>query len=74
MVHSTHNHQGPDTQGIWGSSYVTSGVDPAYMEKLGARMGEALGAAVAGLAPARLEIAEITGRDRRIGSGAVARV
>jgi len=68
MVHSTHDHQGPDTQGIWGSGYLTSGIDPAYMDKLRARMGEALAAAVAGLAPARIEIAEITGRDRRIGT------
>ena len=68
LVHSTHNHQGPDTQGIWGSGYLSSGIDDAYMDTLRARMGEALGAAVAGLAPARLEIAEITGRDRRIGT------
>ena len=68
LVHSTHNHQGPDTQGIWGSSYLRSGIDDAYMEKLRARMGEALAAATAALAPARLEVAEITGRDRRIGT------
>jgi hypothetical protein len=68
LVHSTHNHQGPDTQGLWGSGYLSSGVDDAYMDTLRARMGEALAAAVAGLAPARLEIAEITGRDRRIGT------
>src|SRR5262245_32674936 len=68
VVHSTHNHQGPDTQGIWGGSYLRSGIDQAYMEKLRARMGEALDAAVSGLAPARLEIAEITGRDRRFGT------
>lgn len=68
VVHSTHNHNGPDTQGIWGSSYLRSGIDEAYMETLRARMGEALAAAVAGLAPARLEIAEITGRDRRFGT------
>src|SRR5262245_32169893 len=68
VVHSTHNHQGPDTQGIWGGSYLRSGVDEAYMEKLRARLGDALATAVAALAPARLEIAEITGRDRRIGT------
>ena len=55
LVHSTHNHNGPDTQGIWGCGYLSSGVDDAYMETLRARMGEALAAAVAGLAPARLE-------------------
>ena len=68
LVHSTHNHNGPDTQGIWGGSYLRSGVDAAYMETLRARMGEALAAAVAALAPARLEVAEITGRDRRFGT------
>jgi hypothetical protein len=68
VVHSTHNHQGPDTQGIWGGSYLRSGVDEEYMEKLRVRIGEALAAAVAALAPARLEVAEITGRDRRIGT------
>jgi hypothetical protein len=68
LVHSPHNHNRPDTQGIWGSSYVRSGVDDAYMETLRSRMGDALGAAVAGLRPARLEIAEITGRDRRFGT------
>ena len=68
LVHSTHNHNGPDTQGIWGGSYLRSGVDDPYMERLRARMGEALATAVAGLAPARLEVAEITGRDRRFGT------
>jgi hypothetical protein len=68
VVHSTHNHNGPDTQGIWGSSYLRSGIDDAYMETLRARMGEALAAAVAALAPAHLEIAEIEGRDRRFGT------
>jgi hypothetical protein len=68
VVHATHNHQGPDTQGIWGGGYLTTGRDDAYMAKLRARMGEALAAAVAGLAPAKLEVAEITGRDRRIGT------
>ena len=68
LVHSTHNHNGPDTQGIWGSSYLRSGIDDAYMETLRVRMGEALAEAVAALAPARLESAEITGHDRRIGT------
>ncbi len=68
LVHSTHNHNGPDTQGLWGGGRFTSGIDEAYMALLRARMGDALGAAVAGLRPARLEVAEITGRDRRFGT------
>ena len=31
LVSSTHNHEGPDTIGLWGPRAVTSGVDPAYM-------------------------------------------
>ncbi len=32
MVASTHNHEGPDTIGIWGSSPFRSGVDYAYLD------------------------------------------
>ncbi len=31
MVSSTHNHEGPDTVGIWGPNPITCGVDPAYI-------------------------------------------
>ncbi len=34
LVSSTHNHEGPDTLGLWGSSPFASGLDPAYMKKL----------------------------------------
>lgn len=68
LVHSTHNHNGPDTQGLWGSWYLSSGVDAAYMDGLRARLGEALEQAVAELKPARLEAAEIHGYDRSIGT------
>src|SRR5438309_11080972 len=34
VVSSTHNHEGPDTLGLWGSSAFTSGVDAEYMKKL----------------------------------------
>jgi hypothetical protein len=68
LVHATHNHNGPDTQGLWGSGYLSSGVDDAYMERLRARLGEALAGAVAALEPARLEAAEIQGYDRKLGT------
>lgn len=32
LVSSTHNHEGPDTLGLWGPNPATSGVDPAYMK------------------------------------------
>lgn len=31
MVSSTHNHEGPDTVGIWGPTFSKSGVDPEWM-------------------------------------------
>src|SRR5262249_24604739 len=33
LVSSTHNHEGPDTMGLWGPHLFASGVDPAYMKK-----------------------------------------
>jgi hypothetical protein len=34
LVCSTHNHEGPDTLGLWGPSAFRSGVDAPYMERL----------------------------------------
>ena len=32
LVSSTHNHEGPDTLGLWGPNPFISGVDPAYLK------------------------------------------
>jgi hypothetical protein len=32
IVHSTHQHQGPDTMGLWGPDQLTSGIDFAYLD------------------------------------------
>ena len=66
LVHATHNHQGPDTQGIWGRSRLRSGVADGYLKFLRKQMGTALAQAVRRLEPAEIEIAEIRGRDREI--------
>ena len=42
MVAATHNHEGPDTMGLWGPSPFRSGVDPAYMELLIERCAQAV--------------------------------
>jgi hypothetical protein len=42
LVSSTHNHEGPDVIGIWGPGPFTSGVDPAYLELVTARVVEAV--------------------------------
>jgi hypothetical protein len=34
LVSSTHNHEGPDTLGLWGANMFVSGVDPDYLKKV----------------------------------------
>lgn len=41
-VSSTHNHEGPDTLGLWGKSPFTSGVDKTYMKELEAKIVQAV--------------------------------
>src|SRR5262249_28133594 len=34
LVSSTHNHNGPDTLGLWGPSPFVSGIDPDYVKSV----------------------------------------
>lgn len=34
LVSSTHNHEGPDTLGLWGPNPFTSGLDPNYLKQI----------------------------------------
>ncbi len=43
----THNHQGPDTLGMWGSDMTTSGIDPSYLDWLEDQVVETILAALA---------------------------
>jgi hypothetical protein len=54
MIVATHNHQGPDTLGLWGPSRVESGVDAAIMERIAHGLAAAATQAVGTLSPARL--------------------
>ncbi|HKX46429.1 MAG TPA: hypothetical protein VJP77_06985 [Planctomycetota bacterium] len=54
VVHSTHQHEGPDTIGIWGANQVTSGVDPGYLDFVNQSVADCVDSAVASLEPARL--------------------
>jgi hypothetical protein len=45
LVSSTHNHEGPDTLGLWGSSPFRSGVDVAYLARVEKQIVEAVKAA-----------------------------
>lgn len=54
VVASTHNHEGPDTMGLWGKGRFSSGVDPAYLERVRKAIVEAAADALGRLKPARL--------------------
>jgi len=59
IVASSHDHEGPDTMGLWGPSPLQSGIDPAYMDKLDDRIAATAIQAVATVQRARL----VLGRD-----------
>ncbi len=45
LVSSTHNHEGPDTLGLWGPNFVTSGIYPAYLRQVEEGIVKAVGKA-----------------------------
>ncbi|MDZ7373389.1 MAG: hypothetical protein ONB23_05400 [candidate division KSB1 bacterium] len=59
IVHATHNHEVPDLIGIWGRTPFRCGVDPAYRRYVRQQILGALEAAVTGLRPALLSLAQV---------------
>ncbi len=57
IVSSTHNHEGPDTMGLWGPGRFTSGVDPEYLGLVRRTIVETAEAALDRLEPGRLVLA-----------------
>jgi hypothetical protein len=57
LISSTHNHEGPDTLGLWGSSPFKSGIDQEYMKKLEEQIVTAVQTAEKGLRPVTARIA-----------------
>jgi len=58
IVSSTHNHEGPDTMGLWGSGRFSSGVEPRYLESVRRAIAEVAAEALSRLQPARLVLAK----------------
>jgi len=59
IVSSTHNHNGPDTLGLWGPAFAVSGVDKAYMAELKTKMATAVREAAANLIPCKGRAASV---------------
>jgi hypothetical protein len=45
LVSSTHQHEGPDTMGLWGPNFAATGVDPHYLALVEQRVTQAVQAA-----------------------------
>ncbi len=68
VVAATHNHEGPDTMGLWGNpedfANPVSGMDPAYQERVTAGIEQAVRTAAADMRPVSLHVAAGRMRDR----------
>jgi hypothetical protein len=58
IIASLHDHQAPDTMGLWGPSKDSSGINEPYNTLVVDRTVEAAQAAIASLKPARIKIAK----------------
>jgi hypothetical protein len=56
IVSSTHNHDGPDTMGLWGAGRFSSGVDARYLERVRGAIVDTAAEALGRLRPGRLVI------------------
>jgi hypothetical protein len=59
LVSSTHNHEGPDTIGLWGPSPFKSGVNPDYMRFVQDRIIEAVREADAAARPVTVRLGTV---------------
>jgi neutral/alkaline ceramidase-like enzyme len=59
LLACTHVHSGPDTLGLWGKSFTSSGIDPTYMERLEKEVVAAVDAAAKELRPVRLSAGSV---------------
>jgi hypothetical protein len=57
VVHSTHQHEGPDTIGIWGPDPLTTGIDFGYLDFVNESVAACIDEAAANLEPARVKFA-----------------
>lgn len=65
IVTSTHNHQGPDTMGLWGDPLAgISGYDPIYQDEVVASIVIAVRAAAAAVTPVTMTVGAQHMRDR----------
>ena len=68
IVASSHNHQGPDTMGLWGNpmrlSDPVSGLDPAFQARVADAIESTVRDAAAAMQPVDLRVGSVQMRDR----------
>jgi hypothetical protein len=66
-VSSTHQHEGPDTLGIWGPDATTSGIDFGYLDFVNQSVADCINDAAANMEPARIKFATTDGEGLSLG-------
>lgn len=56
LIASTHNHEGPDTIGIWGNGPLRDGKYPKYLRFVDRQIAKSIAQAARNLQPARLKL------------------
>jgi len=56
ILTSTHNHEGPDTIGLWGQNQETDGKFPAYLQFVDRQIAKAVTQAAQALKPVRMKL------------------
>lgn len=69
LVSSTHNHEGPDTEGLWGADQLTSGIDFGYLDFVNASVADCIDEAAASLEKARVYYATANSAGLSLGIG-----
>ncbi len=65
LVNTSHNHQGPDTMGLWGDPlFGRTGVDWAFQDQVTDAIEQAVRDAAAAMQPVELSIGRVRMRDR----------
>ncbi len=59
VVAATHDHEGPDTMGLWGPALGKSGINDEYNLYLVDRAADTIAAAVKSMRPARIRLAKV---------------
>jgi hypothetical protein len=67
VVSSTHQHEGPDTLGIWGPDATTSGIDFGYLDFVNQAVADCISDAAANMEPARIKFATTVGEGLSLG-------